>query len=87
MEDIIGKNDKAILRAVLRPEEYFDYRDLLGEWSYLHYTGLVTWIKKIRRKFRNMSEEEKLRVAFEHVNRRLGVQIGTGLCPDRGEVG
>ena len=86
-EDMIGKNDKAILRAVLRPGEYFDYRDLLGEWSYLHYTGLVTWIKEIRRKFRKISGEEKLKVAFEHVNRKLGVQIGTDLCPDRREIG
>jgi len=90
LEDMINKNDKSILGAVLRPGEYFDYRDLLGEkWSYLHYTNLITWFNEIKRmkKFKEKVGEDRLERALDYTHKKLRVQIGTDLCRDKREIG
>ncbi len=82
LDDALNRNDRAILRALMRVGEYFDYVDLLGEnGTYLHYSGLKGWFNEIKKKIRGLSDSEKLRKALEHVNDKLRLQITTDLCP------
>jgi len=82
LDDALNRNDRAILRALMRVGEYFDYVDLLGEnGTYLHYSGIKGWFNEIKKKIRGLSDSEKLRKALEHVNDKLKLQITTDLCP------
>lgn len=83
-ESILNMNDRAILRRFMRPGEYFDYADLLGDGShYLHYSGLRGWFREIKRKIEDKPEGERLRIALEHVESKLRLQIATDLCPPK----
>ncbi|RLG05370.1 MAG: hypothetical protein DRN61_00825 [Thaumarchaeota archaeon] len=82
LSSILSRNDRAILRRLMKPGEYFDYADLLEDRShYLHYSGLKGWFNEIMRKIRDLPEGEKLRKALEHVEKKLRLQISTDLCP------
>ncbi len=82
LNSILNRNDRAILRRLMKPGEYFDYADLLEDRShYLHYSGLKGWFHEIMKKIQNLSEREKLRKALEHVEKKLRLQISTDLCP------
>ena len=88
IEDTMGKNDRLLLWATMHPGEYFDYADLLGErYSYHHYSNIMTWIKEVEKKVKDVEDEGKLEKAMEHIHRKLRVQIGTDLCPDKREIG
>jgi len=82
MEETLNKNDRSLLRSLMRCGEYFDYRDLLGDrWSYLHYNGLKGWFKEIKRMIKDLPEDRKLEKALGHVDRKLRTQIITDLAP------
>ena len=82
LDSILNRNDRAILRRLMRPGEYFDYADLLEDRShYLHYSGLKGWFHEIMKKTQNLSGKEKLREALRHVEKKLRLQISTDLCP------
>lgn len=82
LNSILNRNDRAILRRLMRPGEYFDYADLLGDNSYyLHYSGLKGWFHEIKKSISRRSDDEKLRIALEHVEKKLRLQIATDLCP------
>ena len=82
MEETLNKNDRSLLRSLMRYGEYFDYRDLLGDrWSYLHYNGLKGWFKEIKRMIKDLPEDRKLEKALGHVDRKLRTQIITDLAP------
>jgi len=82
MEETLNKNDRSLLRSLMRCGEYFDYRDLLGDrWSYLHYNGLKGWFKEIKRMIKDLPEDRKLEGALGHVDRKLRTQIITDLAP------
>jgi hypothetical protein len=82
LDSTLNRNDKAILRRLMRPGEYFDYADLLGNNSYyLHYSSLKGWLHEIKRKVSGRPEDEKIRIALEHVEKKLRLQIATDLCP------
>ncbi|MCS7126272.1 MAG: DNA double-strand break repair nuclease NurA [Aigarchaeota archaeon] len=84
IDDILHRNDRSILRTLLPPGRYFDYRDLLGEeWSYLHYSNLITWYDELRERnivSRDSLEESRLE-ALRYVHKKLETQIRTDLCP------
>ena len=81
IQDVLNKNDRVILRSLMKVGEYFDYIDLLGnERSYLHYSGLKGWFNEIRKKLEKVSDSEKLNKALEHVDNKLRLQIITDLC-------
>ncbi|MEM3922158.1 MAG: DNA double-strand break repair nuclease NurA [Nitrososphaerota archaeon] len=83
LNSMLNRNDRAILRRLMRPGEYFDYADLLGENSYyLHYSGLKGWFREIKRKISGKPDDEKLRIVLEHVEGKLRLQIATDLCPE-----
>ncbi len=82
LNSTLNRNDRAILRRLMGPGEYFDYADLLGDGSYyLHYSGLKGWFHEIKKKISRKPEDEKLRIALEHVEKKLRLQIATDLCP------
>ena len=82
MEETLNKNDRSLLRSLMRCGEYFDYRDLLGDrWSYLHYNGLKGWFREIKRIIKDLPEDRKLEKALGHVDRKLRTQIITDLAP------
>jgi len=82
LDDALNRNDRAILRALMRTGEYFDYADLLGrDGTYLHYSGLKGWFNEIMRKIRGLPDSEKLKKALEHIDDKLRLQITTDLCP------
>lgn len=84
LEDTFNRNDRSILRSLMPPGRYFDYRDLLEEdWSYLHYNGLKTWYGEIMRiaAKKNLSGRELRMEAMKHVDKKLRTQIRTDLCP------
>jgi len=82
MEETLNKNDRSLLRSLMRCGEYFDYRDLLGDrWSYLHYNGLKGWFKEVKRIIKDLPEDRKLEKALGHVDRKLRTQIITDLAP------
>ena len=82
MEETLDKNDRSLLRSLMRCGEYFDYRDLLGDrWSYLHYNGLKGWFKEVKRIIKDLPEDRKLEKALGHVDRKLRTQIITDLAP------
>ena len=87
-EKTLKKNDRLILKALMKPGEYFDYMDLLdNRWSYLHYSSLKTWFDEIKRKeggrFEKLSGDEKLEYAFEYVHKKLRTQIVTDLAVEK----
>ncbi len=82
MEETLNKNDRSLLRSLMRCGEYFDYRDLLGDrWSYLHYNGLKGWFKEVKRIIKDLSEDRKLEKALGHIDKKLRTQIITDLAP------
>ena len=82
MEETLNKNDRSLLRSLMRYGEYFDYRDLLGDrWSYLHYNGLKGWFKEVKRIIKDLPEDRKLEKALGHVDKKLRTQIITDLAP------
>jgi len=82
MEETLNKNDRSLLRSLMRCGEYFDYRDLLGDrWSYLHYNGLKGWFKEVKRIIKDLPEDRKLEEALGHVDKKLRTQIITDLAP------
>ena len=86
LNSILNRNDRAILRRLMKVGEYFDYADLLGDGSrYLHYSGLKGWFREIEREIKNLPEHEKLKKALEHVDKKLKLQITTDLCPPEKE--
>ncbi len=90
IEDTMGKNDRLLLWATMRPGEYFDYRDILGEqYSYHHYSNIMTWMNDVRRWVREADEsgEDRLRRVMRFIDRKLMTQIGTDLCQDKRVIG
>lgn len=84
IEETFNRNDRSILRSLLPPGKYFDYRELLGErWSYLHYNGLKTWYNEIIRlnQKKGYSDEGLRENALEFVHKKLRTQVRTDLCP------
>ena len=82
LEETLNKNDRSLLRSLMRSGEYFDYRDLLGDrWSYLHYNGLKGWFKEVKREIEGLPEDERLERALSHVDKKLRTQIITDLAP------
>lgn len=82
LDSTLNKNDRAILRRLMRPGEYFDYADLLGEnFYYLHYSSLKGWFHEIKRKISGKPDDEKIKVALDYVEKKLKLQIATDLCP------
>ena len=80
LDNILNRNDRAILRGLMKVGEYFDYADLLDS-HYLLYSGLKGWFREIKREIAECPESEKLRRALEYVERKLRLQISTDLCP------
>ena len=82
MEETLNKNDRSLLRSLMKCGEYFDYRDLLGDrWSYLHYNSLKGWFKEVKREIRGLPESKKLERALNYVDKKLRTQIITDLAP------
>jgi len=82
MEETLNKNDRSILRGLMKCGEYFDYRDLLGDkWSYLHYNSLKGWFKEVKREIRDLPASKKLEKALNYVDKKLRTQIITDLAP------
>ncbi len=82
LDDVLNRNDRAILRGLMKVGEYFDYADLLGDGTrHLHYSGLKGWFHEILRIIKDEPEDNKLRKALEHVEKKLRLQITTDLCP------
>jgi len=83
-EYVLNRNDRSILRSLLPVGKYFDYKDIVeDEWSYLHYTSLVTWYDEMLRKgiiSQENSVDQNKKNAFEYVDRKLRVQITTDLA-------
>lgn len=81
LDDALNRNDRAILRALMRTGEYFDYADLLGEdGTYLHYSGLKGWFNEVVKKIQGLPDSEKLKKALKHVDDKLRLQVTTDLC-------
>ena len=80
MEETLNKNDRSLLRSLMRYGEYFDYRDLLGDrWSYLHYNGLKGWFKEIKRIIKDLPEDRKLEKArLSHSIKSLRITVSVG---------
>ncbi len=82
LEKILNRNDRAILRALMKVGEYFDYKELLGsEWGYLHFSALKGWFNYVKRIIQDLPESQKLGKALEYVDDKLRLQIVTDLCP------
>lgn len=82
LEKTLNRNDRAILRALMRVGEYFDYMDLLGDrWGYLHFSALRGWFNYVKKVIRDLPEAQKLNKALEYVDNKLRLQIVTDLCP------
>ncbi|MCS7132960.1 MAG: DNA double-strand break repair nuclease NurA [Aigarchaeota archaeon] len=83
LENTLNRNDRAILRALMKTGEYFDYADLLeGGWGYLHFSSLRGWFNYVLKVIRDLPEGKKLEKALEYVDKKLYLQIVTDLCPE-----
>lgn len=80
LDGVLNRNDRAILRGLMKVGEYFDYDDFL-DFHYLLYSGLKSWFREIKREIAKWPESEKLGRALEHVEEKLRLQISTDLCP------
>ena len=81
-EETLNRNDRAILRALMKVGEYFDYADLLGsKWGYLHFSALKGWFNYVKKTIRDLPGSQKLSKALEYVDNKLRLQIVTDLCP------
>lgn len=81
-EKTLNRNDRAILRMLMRLGEYFDYADLFGDrWSYLHFNALRGWLNYVEEFVRQLPEDQKMERALEYVDEKLRLQITTDLCP------
>ncbi len=90
IKDTMGKNDRLLLWLTMRPGEYFDYRDILGDqYSYHHYSNIMTWMSDVQRKLRNAEEKgvDKFQEVMEFIDKKLRTQIGTDLCQDKRILG
>ena len=82
LDEALNRNDKAILRALMKPGEYFDYDDLTGsKWRFLHYSALKGWFHEVEGKVKNLSGLERVEKALEYVDGKLRLQIVTDLAP------
>jgi hypothetical protein len=81
----LNRNDRSILRSIMPFGKYFDYRDIAeDEWTYLHYSSLVTWYNEMVRRGVIRKEntlEENKKNAFSYVNKKLKIQTATDLSP------
>ncbi len=79
--EVLNRNDKAILRALMRVGEYFDYSDLLGEdGTFLHYSALKGWFNEVEDIVKKAPDSDKLGKALEYVDKKLRLQIVTDLA-------
>ncbi|MEM1583572.1 MAG: DNA double-strand break repair nuclease NurA [Nitrososphaerota archaeon] len=84
-KSIVNRNDRSVLRSLMPCGKYFDYRDIHeDEWTYLHYSNLVTWYKELVRNHiirEDCTPEDNVKRAFEYVHSKLKTQIATDLTP------
>mgnify|MGYP006977940227 FL=1 len=89
-ESMLNRNDRSILRSLMPFGKYFDYRDIVeDEWSYLHYSSLVTWYNEMVKKGiirKENTPEENRKNAFNYVNNKLRIQTATDLSPPTSKI-